>query len=227
MKSKIIKAMTFILMSISITGCSKADYQKDESYETDVVGIYEISAKTELDNEITYCKQYTLNSNNTYNYESNVFGTSVKSSGEYAVYNETSNIIRIDFDITNYSSDNEESVNINSAKQYKTVFKYKNMFGSIDEAKDFPTSKTFNYIIPFKTGGGMVYTKDGYCHACIEINNCQCDNAKEMKYIRKDNVIYVNIKDSVSDDYWQIGGYVVDEYLFTPELYKYNNNILR
>ena len=48
-----------------------------------------------------------------------------------------------------------------------------------------------------------------------------------MKYIRKDNVIYVNIKDSVSDDYWQIGGYVVDEYLFTPELYKYNNNILR
>ena len=92
--------MTFILMSISITGCSKADYQKDESYETDVVGIYEISAKTELDNEITYCKQYTLNSNNTYNYESNVFGTSVKSSGEYAVYNETSNIIRIDFDIT-------------------------------------------------------------------------------------------------------------------------------
>lgn len=65
-----------------------------------------------------------------------------------------------------------------------------------------------------------MFTKDGYYHACIDINNCQCDYAKDVKYIRKNNVIYFNIKNSVSDDYWQITNYVVDDYLFTPELYK-------
>lgn len=44
MKRKIIKVTILILMAISITGCSKADYQKDESYETDIIGTYEISS---------------------------------------------------------------------------------------------------------------------------------------------------------------------------------------
>ena len=94
------------------------------------------------------------------------------------------------------------------------------MLGSIIEAKELPTSETFNYIIPDETGGGMVFTEDGYYHACIDINNCQCDYAKDTKYIRKSNIIYFNIKDSVSNDYWQITNYVIDDYLFTPELYK-------
>ena len=52
MKSKIIKAMTFFLMSISITGCSKDYNKKYDSYEPDVVGLYDIIAKTGWDNEI-------------------------------------------------------------------------------------------------------------------------------------------------------------------------------
>ena len=161
-----------------------------------------------------------LNDDNTYNYESNVFGTGSKSSGNYTINSETENILIIDFDIINSTSTDEESVNIKSAKQYKKVYKYKNMLGSIIETKELPTSETFNYIIPDETGGGMLFTKDGYYHACIDINNCQCDYAKDVKYTRKNNVIYFNIKNSVSDDYWQITNYVVDDYLFTPELYK-------
>ena len=217
---KIIKTTFLILMAISITGCSKADYQKDESYETDIIGTYEINAEADSDNKTTYYKQYVLNGDNTYNYESNVFGTDLKSSGNYTINNETENITIIDFDIINSTSTNEESVNINSAKQYKKVYKYKNMLGSIIETKDLPTSETFNYIIPNETGGGMAFTKDGYYHACIDINNCQCEYAKDTKYIRKDNIIYFNIKDSGNDNYWQITNYVVDDYLFSPELYK-------
>lgn len=207
-------------MSIYITGCSKADYQKDESYETDIIGTYEVSGKTEEDNEISYYKKYTFKNDDTYNYESSVFGTDSKSSGNYTISNETENLIKIDFDIINSSSTNEDSANINSAKQYTKEFKYKNMLGSIIEAKDLPTFDTFDYIIQNETGGGMVYTKDGYYHACIDINNCQCDYAKDTKYIRKDDIIYFNIKDSVNDNYWQIVNYIVDGYLFTPELYK-------
>ena len=220
MKEKIIKTIILILMAISITGCSKANYQKDESYETDIIGTYEINAEADSDNKTTYYKQYVLNDDNTYNYESNVFGTGSKSSGNYTINSETENILIIDFDIINSTSTDEESVNIKSAKQYKKVYKYKNMLGSIIETKELPTSETFNYIIPDETGGGMLFTKDGYYHACIDINNCQCDYAKDVKYTRKNNVIYFNIKNSVSDDYWQITNYVVDDYLFTPELYK-------
>lgn len=207
-------------MSISITGCSKANYQKDESYETDIIGTYEINAEADSDNKTTYYKQYVLNDDNTYNYESNVFGTDSKSSGNYTINNETENILIIDFDIINSTSTDEESVNINSAKQYKKVYKYKNMLGDIIETKELPTSEMFNYIIPNKTGGGMIFTKDGYYHACIDIDNCQCDYAKDTKYIRKDNIIYFNIKGSGTDNYWQIADYVIDDYLFTPELYK-------
>jgi hypothetical protein len=220
MKKKVIKTIILILMAISITGCSKANYQKDESYETDIIGTYEINAEADSDNKTTYYKQYVLNDDNTYNYESNVFGTDSKSSGNYTINSETENILIIDFDIINSTSTDEELVNIKSAKQYKKVYKYKNMLGSIIEMKELPTSETFNYIIPDETGGGMMFTKDGYYHACIDINNCQCDYAKDVKYIRKNNVIYFNIKNSVSDDYWQITNYVVDDYLFTPELYK-------
>lgn len=220
MKIKIIKVTILILMSISITGCSKANYQKDESYETDIIGTYEINAEADSDNKSTYYKQYVLNDDNTYNYEGNVFGTDSKSNGNYTINNETENILIIDFDIINSTSTDEESVNINSAKQYKKVYKYKNMLGDVIETKELPTSEMFNYIIPNKTGGGMVFTKDGYYHACIDIDNCQCDYAKDTKYIRKDNIIYFNIKGSGTDNYWQIADYVIDDYLFTPELYK-------
>lgn len=47
-------------MAISITGCSKANYQKDESYETDIIGTYEINAEADSDNKTTYYKQYVL-----------------------------------------------------------------------------------------------------------------------------------------------------------------------
>lgn len=220
MERKIVKTTISILLAISITGCSKANYQKDESYETDIIGTYEINAEADSDNKTTYYKQYVLNDDNTYNYESNVFGTDSKSSGNYTINIETENILIIDFDIINSTSTDEESVNINSAKQYKKVYKYKNMLGDIIETKELPTSEMFNYIIPNKTGGGMVFTKDGYYHACIDIDNCQCDYAKDTKYIRKNNIIYFNIKGSGTDNYWQIADYVIDDYLFTPELYK-------
>ena len=211
-------------MLAAITGCSKTDYQKDESYETDIIGTYKISAKIDTDDEFTYYKQYILNDNNTYNYESNVFGTNSESSGNYTISNETTSIVIIDFDITNSFSSNEERAEMNSAIQYKKIFKYKNMLGSLIAAKDLPISETFDYVIPDEIGGGMVYTKDGYYHACIDINNCQCDYAKDTKYLRRGDAIYFNIEGSVSDDYWQIANYIVDGYLFTPELYKTENN---
>ena len=220
MRRKIIKVTILILMAISITGCSKANYQKDDSYETDIIGTYKIRSESGSDNETTYYKQYVLNDDNTYNYESNVFGTGSKSSGNYTINNETENILIIDFDIINCTFTDEESVNINSAKQYKKVYKYKNMLGSIIEMKDLPTSETFDYIITNETGSAIVFTKDGYYHACININNCQCDYAKDTEYIRKDNIIYFNIKGSGNDNYWQIADYVIGDYLFTPELYK-------
>ena len=173
---------------------------------------------------MTYYKQYILNDDNTYTYESSVFGTDSKSSGDYTISNETQNIVEIHFNIINNSFINEDSAYVNFAKQYNKVFKYKNMLGSIIEANELPTSETFDYIIPNETGGGMVYTNDGYYHSCTDINNCQCDYAKDTKYIRKDNIIYFNIKDSVNAEYWQIAGYIVDNYLFTPEFYKAENN---
>lgn len=220
MKERIIKTIIILIMSICINGCSKTDYQKDESYETDIIGTYEINARTDTDNEFTYYKQYTLYNDNTYSYESNVFGTSSESNGNYTINNDTTSIIRIDFDIKNNLSSNEERAKMNFANQYKKIFKYKNMLGSIIEAKDIPTSETFDYIILDEIGGGMVFTMDGYYHACTDVNNCQCDYSKDTKYIRKDNIIYFNIKDSGNDNYWQIADYIIDDCLFTPELYK-------
>ena len=143
-------------MAISITGCSKANYQKDESYETDIIGTYEINAEADSDNKTTYYKQYVLNDDNTYNYESNVFGTDLKSSGNYTINNETENITIIDFDIINSTSTNEESVNINSAKQYKKVYKYKNMLGSIIEMKELPTSSRLRKHSTRSTARSMI-----------------------------------------------------------------------
>ncbi len=58
MKRKIIKVTILILMAISITGCSKSNYQKDESYETDIIGTYEINAEADSNNKTIYYKQY-------------------------------------------------------------------------------------------------------------------------------------------------------------------------
>lgn len=98
------------------------------------------------------------------------------------------------------------------------------MLGDVIETKELPTYEMFNYIIPNKTGGGMVFTKDGYFHACIAIDNCQCDYAKDTKYIRKDNIIYFYIKGSGTDNYWQITDYVIDDIYFLQNYIKWKSS---
>lgn len=220
MKSKVLKLLIIAIMFVNVVGCVKVDRQKDTSFETDIVGAYEIKGQTDEDNEITYYKKYMLEDDNSYAYESSVFGTESKSNGIYTANNLTSNIIEIDFDIKNVSFDNEDSVDVNSARQYKKVFKYKNMIGSIVAANNIPNTETFDYVISDEFGGGMSFSKDGQYHNCINLKDCKCDYAScaGAKYVRKDNIIYFNTGES--NNYWSISNYIVDDYLFTPELYK-------
>ncbi len=44
MKEKIVTSMMIMAMLVHTNGCSNATYQKDDSYETDIIGTYTFGA---------------------------------------------------------------------------------------------------------------------------------------------------------------------------------------
>jgi hypothetical protein len=205
--------MMIMAMLVHITGCTNATYQKDDSYETDIIGTYTFGAYGE-----SFYKKYILKENNSFEYESYFGDAEATASGTYTTSSFTPNITEIHFDITT-SFISDESY-INTIQPSLRILKYKNMLGSVIEAPDIPKSKTFDYVIPDEIGsGGLVFEKDGQYHACIDVDNCQCDyeQSSGANYIRKDNIIYFSW-DEFGSNNWFIDDYIVDDYLFLPSL---------
>ena len=198
-------ALIFVAVVLSaLTGCSNAEYQKDTSYETDIVGEYEQTGYTE--GEVCLYYYYKFNTDNTFEYRREDIDRKNQFSGTYEFETITDHLTKVTLNIT---SEDRDSIKI---------YKYKNMIGYIMVGTDeFPASKTFDYIIPSASGGGFVFTEDGYYHACSNTNGCQDVNAKDIKYIRKGNIIYFKFE---TVKFWQIDFYIEGNGLFTPEVYK-------
>lgn len=212
MKEKIVTSMMIMAMLVHTTGCSNATYQKDDSYETDIIGTYTFGAYGESE----LYEKYILKENNSFEYESYSGNVEATASGTYTTSSFTPNITEIHFDIATSFISDEDSARANDVRPSLRILKYKNMLGSVIEAPDIPKSKTFDYIIPGELGGGLVFEKDGQYHACIDVDNCQCDYEKcaGANYIRKDNIIYFSL-DELNSNNWFICWYIVDDYLFS------------
>lgn len=211
------------MILVVVAGCSKADYQKDESYECDIVGTYELVFNPNKDNKCIWYQRYELNDNNSYDFEGSFFDATSESDGKYDINNITDNLIEIKFNVDNISyNPNEEDYDAQNASQTTFLIKYKNMLGNITKVDGFPNSKTFDYIILDGGGRGRVFEADGQYHCCTNIDDCQCDYASCSggEYIRKNNILYFVSENPDEDDDWVISFYVVDGYLFTPLLYK-------
>lgn len=226
MKAKITKTIILIMMSICITGCSKANYQKDESYETDIVGTYDMQGFSTETNELILQYQYKFDNDKTFEYYGLLSNTECIQQGDFIVESITDEISKIDFNIKDTKiKPDKDSAGANSARMSSQMFKYKNMLGYIYETDELPTSsisKTFNCVIYYNDEkiSGLVFTEDGYTHACSNVINCQCDYAKNVQYIIKDDIIYWYSTDLSNKDFWTIGYYITDIGLFQPFAYK-------
>lgn len=216
---------SILLMIITFTfvnGCSNYRYEENKSYDTDIIGTYGVIDKTDKDEKRIYNKRYILNEDNSYNYEGFFFDTSSISNGTYDYKKISNNLIEIKFNVKNITYEpNKKDYDAQNAAQTSLLIKCKNMLGNIFEAGDVPETETFNYILPTDECGGMVFTKDGYYHACMDTGNCKCNYSKDTKYKRKDDIIFFDNKDSDDDYYWHIGYYIIDYYLFSPLYYKF------
>lgn len=228
MNKKFMKWIALVMTLVLLTGCTSGEYQEEESYETDIAGTYELTEFNEEHTKLIFQFIYQLNSDNTFQYHGRSGNASVSQSGTFETESVSDDITKMIFDVKDTKIEQDDKSNaVNSAQMQETLYKYKNMLGSIRKADDFPTSKRFNYIIPLGGGdSGMVFTKDGYYHACSNVKDCKHDYAGgevySAKYIVKNKIIYLNfnLDDSVRGDYWEIASYVVDNYLFTPRVYK-------
>ncbi len=223
MNRKIINTTILILMITSITGCSKANYQKDDSYETDIIGTYNTQGFNAETNELILEYQYTLNANKTFEYYSLLSNTECNQQGNFIIESIDDDIYKISFNIEDTKiKPNENSANANSIKMSSQIFKYKNMLGYIYETEELSASSTFDYVIydNNEKNSGLVFTEDGYTHACSNVTNCQCDYANNVQYIRKDNIIYWYSNELSNENFWAIGYYVTDIGLFQPLAYK-------
>lgn len=211
-------SVTIILITImimSLTGCSQ--YEKDESYTTDLYGGYLKQIGTEGADYFSQSK-YILNTDNTYNYTSkeiqfNEITEDIINDGKILSIEETSD------DITKITLDNDN-----------ILYKHKNMLGGLYEI-EIPTGKTFDLVIPTPsdnwTGSypntANVFDKNGFYHSCLDTTNCNDTEENHIgiyyKYIRKNDIIYFTDTDTENMDY-QILYYVVDGGLFFPQLYK-------
>lgn len=223
MKRKIVKTTIFILMTISITGCSKANYQKDESYETDIIGTYNIQGFNAETNELILQYQYTFNTNKTFEYYGLLSNTECNQQGNFIVEFIDDDIYKINFNIEDTKiKPNENSADANSIKMSSQIFKYKNMLGYIYKTEELSASSTFNCVIYDNNEkiSGLIFTEDGYTHACSNVTNCQCDYANNVQYIRKNNIIYWYSNELSDENFWAIEYYVTDIGLFQPLAYK-------
>ncbi len=163
--------MALILVAVvlsALTGCTNVEYQKDTSYETDIVGEFEQTGYVE--DEVRLYYYYKFNADNTFEYRREDIDRKNQFSGTYEFEAITDHLTKVTLNIT---SEDRDSI---------TICKYKNMIGYIMPGTDeFPASKTFDYIIPSASEGGSVFTKDGYFHSCSNINDCQDNYAKDIK----------------------------------------------
>lgn len=212
MKNKIsITIILLAIMIISLTGCSK--YEKDESYTTDLYGSY--SEYVESSN-VSYSRSesYTFNTDDTYNYvyKEIIDGTpnnEANINGKILSVEEISNDITqitLDQKITNWSTGETSN---------KTIYKYENILGSFYEI-EVPKGKTFELHL----NDYAWLDEEGQYHLCNG-DNCECDTSSP-KYVRKDNIIYFQSMDEKHKDSYTIGMYIVEDGIFTPELYKEN-----
>lgn len=214
MKNKFSIIILLAIITVSLTGCSK--YEKDESYDTDLYGTYTQSIGTENSNYF-FQQKYIFNEDDTYDlYLKEIQNNEVKdnhSKGKI-LSNETiyENIIKISLDNDNI------------------LYKYKNIIGTFYEVK-IPSENKFDLVIPTpsdnRTGSypnaANVFNKNGFYHSCLDITNCNDTEDNHVglyyKYVCKNNIIYF-IDPSVEGMNWQILYYIVEDGLFTPELYK-------
>lgn len=209
MKNKFSIITLLVIMTLSLTGCSK--YEKDKSYDTDLYGSY--SEYVEASNaSYSRNESYSFNTDNTYNhiYKEVMAGNinnDINESGKILSTEETSNdIVKITLDreITEWSTGETSN---------KIIYKYKNMIGGLYEVK-VPDGKTFK----LQLSSYAWFDEEGQYHMCNG-DNCKCSDSSP-KYVRKNNIIYFQSMDTEHRNCYTIGYYIVDDGLFTPELYK-------
>ncbi|MEY8424666.1 hypothetical protein AALB52_18375 [Lachnospiraceae bacterium 38-14] len=209
MKKKFSIITLLAIITISLTGCSK--YEKDKSYDTDLYGTY--SDYWEASN-ISYSQNesYTFNADNTYNHiykeimDGNI-NNNIDKNGKILSTEEISN------DITQITLDQEIVDWSTGEKSNDIIYKYKNMIGNFLEI-EVPKGKTFK----LQLSDYVWYDEEGQYHVCNG-DDCQCEGSSP-KYVRKNNIIYFQSMDEEHKDCYTIGCYIVDDGLFTPELYK-------
>lgn len=213
MKNKIVLLSTFILMTLSLTACDK--YKEDISYDTDLYGVYVYEIN---DTEVDYYSllSYTINENDTFIYKylqnSNDISKEEQYNGNIDILNVSNDIDEITFDISN-------------SYREEVLYKYKNMLGDFYET-NVPKGKTFDLIIPMIINGVteqyFVFKKNGFSYICLDINDCNDSPEDHMiyyNYIRKGNVIYIQMPNYEISDYF-IHAYITDGGLFYPQYYK-------
>lgn len=223
MKRQMVKTATLILMSVFITGCSKPNYQKDESHETDIIGTYSVQGFDAETNEIALQYLYKFKNDETFEYYGMLDDTECYQYGNFSMESINDEIFKIIFKVEKTEiKPNEDSGAVNSVKMSSHIYKYKNMLGYLYIADDIPKSEKFDYVIFFNDDKnfGMVFTQDGFLHSCNNVGSCQCDSAYNIQYIRKNDVIYCLCSDSLNQDYWPIEFYITDIGLFEPLTYK-------
>lgn len=207
---KFIKCLTLLIISLQLCGCSAKSFEVDNSFDTDVCGVYIYSMHGSTDSGDTYDLDITfeLNDNNSYVRNTVEDNYSSSDSGVYKTEDINNDLQKIVF-----------------TPSENTVFdhyKYKNMLGEYYPVDDVPTTKTFDLIIPapsdYSPNGGMVFSKDGHYHNCVDTKNCDCDYAG-ASYIMKNDIIYL-CPDGSDSDFYSISFYVVEGGLFSPSVEK-------
>lgn len=210
-------------MCVLFSGCTNDKYQKDESYETDIVGTYNTQGFNTETNDLILQYQYIFTDNETFEYYGLLSNTECNQHGNFIIEYINDEISKINFNVEDTEiKPNEDSADANSVKISSQIYKYKNMLGYIYEANDIPKYKTFDYVIydNDEKKSGIVFTQDGHTHACSNVADCQCDYANDVQYVRKDNIIYWYSNELSNKDYWAIEYYVTDIGLFQPLVYK-------
>ncbi|MBE5948199.1 MAG: hypothetical protein E7261_04120 [Lachnospiraceae bacterium] len=205
MKIKFLSVLC-ILFFIPLTGCAK--YEEDLSQNVEIYGLY-LQDIISTDSSYILNESYNFNQDNTYQHiVKEVFSDTVmrdsNTSGEILVIEELSD------ELTKITLSQKVIDFWTREESNEILYKYKNMLGNFCEA-EIPNSKTFNLELD-----GIWFDKDGQYHICAGAETCDCS---PIKYIKKDNIIYFQ---SISEKgkYYTIAFYVLDEGLFSPELYK-------
>lgn len=148
MKTKIIKLIIFAMMCVLFSGCTNDKYQKDESYETDIVGTYNTQGFNTETNDLILQYQYIFTDNETFEYYGLLSNTECNQHGNFIIEYINDEISKINFNVEDTEiKPNEDSADANSVKISSQIYKYKNMLGYIYEANDIPKYKTFDYVI--------------------------------------------------------------------------------